>query len=516
MAVVSIKQGQLEGSAAAGIHAFKGIPFAASTAGLNRWRPPQPAPGWEGVRPATRFGATCAQGGMPARALMGKAGRQYLDLILPDEPRGDDCLNLNVFTPSVDPDARLPVMYWIHGGALLYGSGSQAIYDGTPLARKGVVVVTVNYRLGLIGFLAGDSHFEGDVCAGNRGFMDQVAGLEWVQENIRAFGGDPSNVTIFGESAGGTSVAVLLASPRSEGLFQRAILQSGGDRQSQATEDHQNYAAAVLDALGVARGDADALARVPVESLLGNLANKVFRKSRDQLGEMGKTGSAITGTHGTDFMPHAVVDALANGSASDVDLMIGTNKDEGRLFSLILPGPRWLASRSFSRLTGSIIGDRAAQKEVLRRYRAALPGESGTRVHEQLTTDLTFRRGCTRIAEAHAQKRPGHTFMYEFHWESPVLNGAFGAVHALEIPFAFDNLERAPELVGSKEGAQPLADSMSDAWVSFARDGTPAARELPDWPAFDAGERATMVFDRECRLEKDPGAEIRAIWESFD
>ena len=262
MAKVNVTQGAVKGIEAQGIHCFKGIPYAAPVSGENRWLPPRQPAHWSGVRDASQFGNICPQESPPNGWLAGKAGRLFIKTLWETEPVGDDCLNLNVWTPSMDPDAKLPVMFWIHGGAFTTGSGSLPVYDGRNLAKKEVVVVSINYRLGLMGSFVAPGMFDDDFCGANRGFLDQLAALRWVNENIRGFGGDPENVTIFGESAGGQSIAVLLASPATKGLFKRAVAQSGTPEIGSTVSDHEHFSNDLLKAIGIQPGDRDSLTKL--------------------------------------------------------------------------------------------------------------------------------------------------------------------------------------------------------------------------------------------------------------
>ena len=334
MTTVKTSQGELVGSEEGGIHRFKGIPYAAPVSGSNRWLPPIPVEPWSGQRDATRFGNICTQESPPNPWLAGKAGRTFIRTLWTDETDGDDCLNLNVWTPTMDPEAKLPVMFWIHGGAFTTGSGSLPIYDGSNLAKKDVVVVSINYRLGLMGSFVAPGMFADGFCGSNRGFLDQVAALHWAQENIRAFGGDPDNVTIFGESAGGQSIAVLLASPATRGLFRRAIAQSGTPEFGVPVKDHEHFAVDLLQALKVKPGDREAITALSAKDTVDaiKVARKlVARGTEDRYGEVATLGN-IGCIYGDDFLPCSILDSLQQGNGAEVDLMIGTVKEDGRLF----------------------------------------------------------------------------------------------------------------------------------------------------------------------------------------
>ena len=511
MQTVTTMSGSVAGSLERGVHAFKGIPYAAPISGAARWRAPGPVEPWDGVRDATRFGSICPQEPPPDPRLAGRAGRVFIETLWVTEPAGDDCLNLNVWTPSPDPDAKLPVMFWIHGGAFTTGSGSLPIYDGTNLASRGVVVVTVNYRLGMMGsFVAPGAYDDGDFCVPNRGFLDQTAALRWTRENIAGFGGDPDNVTIFGESAGGQSVAVLLASPATTGLFRRAIVQSGTPELGSAIADHELFATDLLEAMDVPVGDRAALTALTADETV-----RAARPTRRLMmrGSEERYGSIVTGgnlgcTYGDDFLPVSILESLEGGQGSDVDLMIGTVRDDGRLFPLVMPGPEpfaaWLCMRLFKRL----MTPKNESKVMFDRYRSLMPDASKAAVRGQMLTDVMFRRGSVRAAERHA----GSTYLYRFDWPSPVADGGIGAMHGIDVPFANGNLDAFAPLLGDVEAVRGLADTVAETWVNFARHGVPSAPGLPVWEPFGADSRANMTFDTAIELQHDVDRGRRAIW----
>lgn len=507
--------GSVLGLENSGVHVFKGIPYAASIDGLRRWLPPQAPPKVPEAIDARAFGPTCPQPKLAGpRWLLGEAGAAYLQILEDTEPQGAGCLNLNVWTPSLDPAAALPVMVWIHGGGLTVGSSRFPETDGAALARKGVVVVSLNYRLGAFGFLAGEGLFPGELCIGNRGFMDQIAALTWVRDHIRAFGGDPKAVTLFGQSAGGTSVATLLASPRSEGLFERAIIQSGPLLDAPA-EDCAAFTRDVLRAIGLPILNARALAGLPDHKLLGALTHGLLLRRGQPYGALSRTRMPFVAARGTAFLPRGVLAALAIGAARGIDVMVGTTRDEARASAVAVPGPEAFSVSLVNRVIAGLIGsDRRSRSELRKRYRALMPGAAARRIEERVQTDALFRIRLIRAAERHSAAG-GRTYMYRFDWRSPAFKGVYGAIHALDVPFVFDNLDRAPHLIGDLSAAQPLADAMSDAWVNFARTGVPGSPLLPAWPRYDAVERKTMIFDRRCRVASDPDGATRAIWDEL-
>jgi len=515
VALVTISDGVLKGSEENGIHSFKGIPYAAAISGENRWLPPKPPEPWAGERDTTSFGNICPQQAPPNRWLAGKAGRLFIDTIWYKEPVGDNCLNLNVWTPTLDPEADLPVMYWIHGGAFTTGSGSLNLYDGTNLAKKEVVVVSINYRLGMIGSFIAPGMYDDDFCVPNRGFLDQVAGLRWVKENIGNFGGNPNQVTIFGESAGGQSVAVLLASPATKGLFQRAILQSGTPEIGTPVSDHERFAIDLLDAMGVEKGSRAALSGLSAQDTVdaAKITMKLIPKgSEKKYGDLAIFGN-VGCIYGDDFLPQNILESLKQGQGKGIDLMIGTVLEDGRLFPLVMPGPEPFSSWMCMGFLKGMFKPKNEPKLVFDRYKKVMTGASKNAIRGQIFTDSMFRRGTVKVAEIHSAARPGRTYLYQFNWSSPVLNGAIGAIHAIDVPFTNLNLEPFARILGDIETLRGMADTVSDAWVNFAKTGKPTSTNLPEWEPFDVEKRATMVFNTNSEMQYDVDKEMREIWD---
>ena len=411
---VKIAQGTLQGVQADGVTAFLGIPYAAAPYGPHRFAAPaRPAP-WEGVRDATRYGPTALK-------------RQYpppFDRLLPDpDIPGEDCLNLNVWTPDGGA-AKLPVLVWIHGGAFAYGSGAVPEYRGAAFARHGVVCVTLNYRLGVDGFALLDG------AVPNRGLLDQVAALEWVQDNIAAFGGDPDRVTIAGESAGGMSVTTLLSMPRAEGLFARAVAQSGAGQHATTAATAAKVTAAVAGRLAVA-ATADAFGAVTTEALLDAQQAVITEIGSNpdpqQWGELVVNLLAFEPVIDGEILTSVPLEGIRHSAGATVDLLIGTNLDENRLF-LVPSGVIDMIDDGLLVLGAGMFG---LPGEGVERYRAAREGQSPGEVLVAVSTDWFFRIPALRVAEAR-QGAQGRTWMYEFAWPSPEFDGRLGACHALE------------------------------------------------------------------------------------
>lgn len=469
---------------------FKGIPYAAPPFGARRFQPPAPAVAWDGVRPALAYGPTAPMPGYPAP----------FDSILPNPSiPGEDCLNLNVWTPDIG-GSGLPVMVWIHGGAFANGSGAVATYDGSAFARDGVVCVTINYRLGIDGFLWLEDR------PANRGLLDQVAALEWVQENIAAFGGDPGRVTIFGESAGGMSVATLLSMPLARGLFGRATAQSGAGHHTVSLDTARKVAARLSAALD-GPVEAEALAGVPLDRLMGAQRalslEAALNRDPDDWGEVVLNGMAFEPVVDGEVLPGRPHELLAAGRGAGVDVLTGTTAEEHRLF-IVPNGLIDLVDEGWLRATAAGYGMSADELDL---YRRTQPGGSLGDVLAALITDWYFRIPAVRLAEARA--RHGESVhVYEFAWRSPLFEGRLGACHALEIPFVFEQLEADGEepMLGATPPAG-LGARMHRAWVDFATQGDPG------WPAYDLAQRPVMRFDETCQVVNDPAREERLLWE---
>jgi para-nitrobenzyl esterase len=489
MTIVETTTGSVQGRVKDGISDFRGIPYAASPVGELRFRPPQPMEPWTGVRDATRFGPMAPQNQGVMEQMFGA----------PPQPMDEDCLTLNVWTPACD-DAKRPVMVWIHGGAFLYGTGATPWYDGRSFARDDVVLVTINYRLGAFGFL----HVDGQ---GNNGILDQVAALEWVRDNIAAFGGDPGNVTVFGESAGAMSVGTLLGLPAAKGMFVKAIPESGAAHAARTPEQAERIVKELLLELGIDSGPAavDRLRDLPAATVLEAQA-KVVEGRLDG-------GLAFAPVVDGVVLPEAPIDAIGKGQAAGVRVLIGTTREEWRLFTMIDPTIANLDDAGAAKRIAAFVQAPSRGADVVAHYRATRPGASISEVWSDVGTDMVFRIPAVRLAEK--QSALGNdVYMYRFDYATPVFGGVLGACHALEIPFVFESLGAGTEMfVGPiTDDLHTLARRMHESWVAFARTGRPEADGLPEWPRYTAQQRATMLFDLEPSVVEDPGAEDREVW----
>jgi para-nitrobenzyl esterase len=503
---VRTRSGSVQGIEERAVHAFKGIPYAAAPIGALRFRPPAPPVAWDGVRDASRFGLVAPQQPMPG--VFGELGT-------PQNPAGDECLNLNVWTP--DPGgASLPVLVWIHGGAFYAGSGIDDVYNGSSFARDGVVAVSLNYRLGIHGFCHLDEHFPQLAGTGNLGMLDQIAALEWVRDNIAAFGGDPGRVTIAGESAGGMSVTTLLAMPRARGLFQRAIPQSGAGHNGIGAQSAGMIAGHLLDLVGVKPGDLDALAEVSSEKLLAAqiALSDELNNTRDpaRFGDAAASAMAFQPTYGTELLPQRPIEAIASGAASDVALLTGTTKEEALIFLVDLKDmfTEDLVSATMGATFGAAGKDGAAALDL---YRSNRPDAAPHELIAAVETDRMFTVPAIRLADAQVAHNP-NVWLYRFDWRTPSRGGEFGAHHFLEVPFAFDQLDN-PQADGFLGGAQPheLATAAHSAWVAFVANGDPNTALLPSWPRYESTTRPTMLLDDTCRVELRPASDEIDLWD---
>jgi para-nitrobenzyl esterase len=488
--------GRVRGIDANGIKTFKGIPYGASTAGAGRFRPPTDPTAWRGVRDALAYGSSAPQR-EPGAA---RASSELAVAAAGLPPESEDCLVLNIWTPAVGDGRTRPVLFWCHGGGFVTGSGSSPVTDGANLARRGdAVVVSINHRLNVLGFtylaeLGGrDFAQSGDV-----GMLDVVHALKWVRANIAEFGGDPQNVTVFGQSGGGRKVATLLAMPPAKGLFHRAIIESGATLELVEPEQAARVARELLKQLELEPTKWRELANVPLATLMSAYFATVRSMNVDQM-TMGFSPTV----DGTAVAQHPFHPQAAAVSA-DVPLIIGATRTE--LTSSSDAAAFTLDEAGMRERVRALLGDSA--NRVIDVYAAANPGASPSDLYFLITSDERYGAPVMKIAERRAALGKGSVYLYYFRWETPLEGGRYRAPHTIEIPFVFHNLEASPWTRGVA-GAAELADQVSDAWLAFARSGEPNARGLPRWPAFDARRQATMVFDTTTAVVDDPLREQR-------
>jgi para-nitrobenzyl esterase len=485
--------GEVRGREKNGALLFAGIPYAAPPVGELRFRPPEAPNKWAGVRDATRFGPAAPQ--PPGDGLVGNPSVRW------DEAA---CLTLNVTTPACDA-ARRPVLVWIHGGGFRSGQGAIPWYDGNSFARNGVVVVSINYRLGALGFAQLEAIGGSDYgTSGSVGIQDQLAALRWVQANIASFGGDPERVTIAGESAGGMSVGILLGVAGASGLFRGAIPQSGAAQHVSDKQAGAVVAEHFARALGA--GSLGEILAAPAERVLAAQI-EVEKLSRERViaDSAGIGGMPFMPVIDGAAIPRAPLDAVRAGDARGVNVLVGTNADEMTLF-----GVPDVDDARLARYAGRYFRD---TEGALAAYRADHPHASPRELALAMSTDHVFRIPAVRLAEAH-QASGGRTWKYLFTWKSRAFGGRLGATHALEIPFAFNTLDRpgVDGMLGPGERPDALARVMHAAWTAFVKTGDPACDATGAWPCYGE-ERAVMEFGDRVGVLRDPGARTRAVWD---
>jgi para-nitrobenzyl esterase len=491
MVTAITRYGTVSGETVDDVARFLGIPYAASPTGPLRFQAPAPPPPWDGVRECVAFGPTPPKPDYAAP----------FDTLLP-EPNipGDDWLNLNIWTPDLAGHA--PVMVWIHGGGFSNGNSAVPVYDGYAFARDGVVLVSINYRLGIDGFALLPE------TPANRGLLDQVAALEWVRDNIAAFGGDPASVTIFGESAGGMSVTTLLGMPRAQGLFTRAIAESGAAQVAATAADARLVTGELSSALGF-EATAASLADLDLDKLIA--AQTAVRDALGAAPDPARFGASVVASSlpflpviDGDVLPVHPLAALTAGGGSDIPLLVGTNTEEFRLFLV----PNGVAAMVTDENLPAFLSGLGISPHVAAVYRADRPQDSAGDILCALVTDLFFRVPAFAAAEARADG-PASTYVYEFAWRSPVQN--LGAAHGMEIAFVFDNLALAgaDQLLGSAPPAGLAAD-MHATWIRFATTGDPG------WQPFDATYPVMTWDGATAEVVHDPRGDQRRAWASVD
>jgi para-nitrobenzyl esterase len=461
--------GRLLGLRRHGILEFRGIPFAKPPVGELRWRWPEPADAWAGVHDATRFGPVAPQAPTPFDAFLGGAL----------SAQSEDCLSLNVFAPP-SANGKTPVMVWIHGGAFVIGAGSQSLYDGSHLAAHDIVVVTINYRLGALGFLALSPR------TGNQGLADQIMALDWVRRNIAAFGGDPGNVTIFGESAGAMCAGTLLASPLAAGLFHKAILQSGAAHIGHDRERALRVSHALLTALSLAPHEHTRAREIPPgEVVKAQSAVLASAQSNDpqQLGRL-----PFQPTIDGELLPELPISAIRGGQARNIPLLIGTTREEWKLFSAPNPRLRLMTRSAFESRVVRVAGESAPA--LLRVYDSGSVFER----YNAFMTDRAFAVPADRLLSAREGAAP--SFAYRFDWRAPYLGGIFGSCHALDLGFTFGthNDGAASAFFGKGAAADALAEAMMGAFANFAAKGDPSSAQTGIWPPYSNATHSTMIF----------------------
>lgn len=481
-AVTDTESGKVAGYIKDGIMVFKGIPYAKA----ERFMPPQAADKWEGIRSSRHYGPTAPQDKRAGWASDETAFAFDWD----DGYPGEDCQRVNIWTPGVNDGKKRPVMVWLHGGGYSAGSGQELpSYEGTNLSKKGdVVVVSLNHRLNVLGFLDLSECGEKYAHSGNVGLLDIVAALRWVKNNIANFGGDPDNVTIFGQSGGGGKVSVLTATPAAQGLFHKAIVQSGSTLEVTESKYSRRIGKALLEELHIKPADADKLAEVPYEQLLAAGTKAIERAKKDYEAETGETAGLLFGWSPNmdgDVIPSQPYINGAPAMSADIPMIIGSTLNEFAP-SVYVPQLRNLEREKVMEMLAATYGD--SVDEYVAAFDEAYPGHTDM---DLIDTDFVFRPSVVRQADIKAAQGGAPVYVYMFAWQSPVLDGSLRSTHCMEIPFVFNNADVHASMTGGTPEAIQLADKMSQAWINFARTGAPGS----DWPKYTKEDGATMWWD---------------------
>ena len=505
--VVDTESGKVAGYRDGGISIYKGIPYAEA----ERFMPPTPVKPWEGVRSCRAYGPTAPQGARTGWRSDDAAFAFNWDDGFP----GEDCQRLNIWTPGPGEGKKRPVMVWLHGGGYSAGSGQELpSYDGRHLAQKDVVVVSLNHRLNVLGFLDLSAYGEKYAKSGNVGMLDIVAALQWVKKNIAKFGGDPDNVTIFGQSGGGGKVSTLCAMPEAKGLFHKAIVQSGSTLTSMTSEQSRRIGVAILAELGLNASQIDELAKVPYEKLLaaGTAAVERVKKEAEAAGGPSNLLFGWSPTVDGVVLPRHPFSPDAPEQSRDIPMMIGTTFTEFAA-SAYVPQMRNLPTDTIMKMVRDTYGDDTDR--FIAAYKKAYPDYKPA---DLIDTDFMFRAKAIQQGTLKAQQGGAPVWMYVFGWQSPILSGAMRSTHCMEIPFVFDNADVHASMTGGGEDAMKLADRMSDAWVNFARYGNPNGEKgiegVPTWEPFNAENGNTMWWDNECKILQNHDREVIDIAQS--
>ncbi|SHE78593.1 para-nitrobenzyl esterase [Bacteroides luti] len=503
-AVTQTESGKVSGYIEEGVYIYKGIPYAKA----ERFMPPTAPDKWEGIRSSRSYGPTCPQGKRMGWYSDEQAFAFHWDDGYPDE----NCLRLNIWTTGLNDGKKRPVMVWLHGGGYSAGSGQELpSYDGTNLSKKGdVVVVTLNHRLNVLGFLDLSAYGDKFAKSGNVGLLDLIAALQWVNKNIASFGGDASNVTIFGQSGGGGKVSTLLATPAADKLFHKAIVESGSMLRTMESRYSRRIGTAVVEELGLKPSQIDEIQKIPYDRLL-SAGEKAIVKVRAEADKEG-VSSFIFGWAPTvdgDVLPTQPFDPQAPAQSRNIPMIIGTTQNEFTM-STYVPAMRSITKEQAVENLKKKYGDR--MDDFLKAFQKAYPNYQPK---DLIDVDFIFRPSAVAQAKLKTDQHGAPVYMYMFAWESPVLDGMFRSTHCMEIPFVFNNIVRHASITGGGKSAQLLSDKMSSAWINFARTGNPNVKGLPKWEPYTQEKGATMFFNNTCEMKYNHDKDLLDIIMAF-
>lgn len=520
--VANTLYGRISGSIEDDILVFRGIPYGDTVSGSNRFTPPRPPQPWSGIREALHFGPTAPQlghaeagGSAPQSEEAAKRAKIFGELIhnmAGDEPaQGEDCLVLNVWTKSLEANRSRAVMVWIHGGAFETGSGSWPLYDGKALAaRDDAIVVTLNHRLGPLGFLDLRAYDQSCDSSGNLGMLDIVQALRWIQNNIANFGGDPNKVMVFGSSGGASKISTLMAMPAAKGLIHRAAMMSGPYIRARSEDYAQRITAQLVKQLNIGDEPIAALRELPPEVLL---------KEVKQLSVPIDAGLASSASPEAfmpmqpvlhpDILPAHPMDPIASPHGPDIPVMIGSTKDDMKMMMLTMPWFNTIDDNGLEGIAQATFGEH--YRQFLDTYRSLYPDASPTELACQFVTDRVMWSGSIDWAERRLKAKGAPVYFYRFDYETPVMDGLLGATHGGDIPFAMNNYN-CTEIAGDRPENAAMGKQTSDAFVAFAHNGTPETAEIGEWPAYTLEERATMLLDVQCKVTRDPMKRLRELF----